>query len=274
MTLLQAIFLGILQGLTEFLPISSSGHLVITQHYFEGFHQPGVLFDVLLHAGTLSAVLIYYRKDIVDILRSFTTKLDVRGCRQDDDCDNYHVQRRLALLIIVGTIPTALIGYLFRDYVRVLFTSVTFTATMLIVTGILLAVADRIKEPKRKVKSLTFRDSVIIGFVQGLSITPGISRSGSTIATGLLRKIDGEGAAKFSFLLSIPAILGAVVLEIPDVSRIKACEISAYLLGPLSAMLTGILAIKFLIRVLRQERLRYFAYYCWLVGLVVIVLNV
>ena len=250
MTLLQAIVLGILQGLTEFLPISSSGHLVITQHYFEGFHQPGVLFDVLLHAGTLAAVLIYYRKDIVDILRSLTTKLDWRTGGQNDSRDDYHVQRRLALLIVVGTVPTALLGYLFRDYVEMLFASVTFTATMLILTGVLLAVADRIKEPKRKVKSLTFKDSVIIGFVQGLSITPGISRSGSTIATGLFRKIDGEEAAKFSFLLSIPAILGAVALEIPDVSRIQACEIPAYLLGPLSAMLVGILAIKFLIRIL------------------------
>ena len=120
---------------------------------------------------------------------------------------------------------------------------------------------------------MTFRDSIVIGFVQGLSITPGISRSGSTIATGLFRKINGEEAAKFSFLLSIPAILGAVVLELPELSHVEINEIPAYLLGTLSALLSGLLAIRFLIRVLRQGRLRYFAFYCWVVGSGVIILN-
>ncbi|MEW6616237.1 MAG: undecaprenyl-diphosphatase UppP [Thermodesulfobacteriota bacterium] len=270
MTVLQAIALGILQGLTEFLPVSSSGHLVIAQHYLKGFNQPGVLFDVLLHMGTLFAVLMYYWRDIIGILRSFITKVDAPGSRKNVDCNSYDSQRKLGLLIIVGTIPTAILGFFFKDYVVILFSSVKLTACMLIVTGILLAIADRVKERKRKVSSLTFKDSVFIGFVQGLSITPGISRSGSTIATGLFRKIDGKDAAKFSFLLSIPAVLGAIVLEIPQASHIQAGEIPAYLLGTLSAMLTGILAIKFLIRTLKQEKLRYFAYYCWLLGSVVI----
>lgn len=271
MTVFQAIVLGIIQGLTEFLPISSSGHLVIAQHYLKGFNQPGLLFDVLLHMGTLFAVLIYYWRDIIGILRSFTTRLGTLGGRKNGDFDTFKPQRRLGLLIIVGTIPTAVLGFFFKDYVVILFSSVKLTASMLIVTGILLAIADHVKERKRKVSSLTFKDSILIGFVQGISITPGISRSGSTIATGLFRKIDDEDAAKFSFLLSIPAILGAIVLEIPHFSHVQAGEIPAYLLGTLSAMLTGILAIKFLIRMLKQERLRYFAYYCWLLGSAVIV---
>lgn len=271
MTVFQAIVLGILQGLTEFLPVSSSAHLVIAQHYLKGFNQPGLLFDVLLHMGTLFAVLMYYWRDIIDILRAFTTKSDISVNCKNGNCDSYKPQRKLGLLIIVGTIPTALLGFFFKDYVVILFSSVKLTASMLIITGILLAIADRVKERNRELSSLTFKDSVLIGFVQGLSITPGISRSGSTIATGLFRKIDGKDAAKFSFLLSIPAILGAIVLELPHFSHVQAGEIPAYLLGILSAMLTGILAIKFLIRMLKQERLRYFAYYCWLLGSVVIV---
>ncbi len=245
--------------------------MVIAQRYLKGFNQPGLLFDVLLHMGTLFAVLMYYWRDIIGILRAFTTKLDIPVSCKNGSGESYKSQRRLGLLIIVGTIPTAVLGFFFKDYVVILFSSVKLTASMLIVTGILLAIADRIKEKKRKVSSLTVKDSILIGFVQGLSITPGISRSGSTIATGLFLKIDGEEAAKFSFLLSIPAILGAMILEIPRFSHVQAGEIPAYLLGTLSAMLTGIITIKFLIRMLKQERLRYFAYYCWLLGSVAIV---
>ncbi len=273
MTILQAIILGILQGLTEFLPISSSGHLVIAQHYLKGFEQPGVLFDVLLHLGTLCAVLFYYRRDITGILGAFGIKFGLQAYCKNVNGNAQKSQRRLAALIVTGTLPTAVVGVLFKDHIEGLFASVVFTASMLIVTGSLLVIADGIKEQKRTVNSLTFKDSILIGFVQGLSITPGISRSGSTIATGLFRRIDGEEAARFSFLLSIPAILGAVMLQIPEFSHIKASAIPAYLLGTLSAMLTGILAIRMLIGVLRQGRLRYFAYYCWLVGSVVIILN-
>jgi undecaprenyl-diphosphatase len=273
MTVPHAIILGILQGLTEFLPVSSSGHLVIAQHYLTGFNQPGILFDVMFHMGTLFAVLIYYKKDIFLILKSIFDGFHVRRGYKDKDCDIYRSQRRFALLIVVGTLPTIAVGFLFRDHVGILFDSVKFTASMLIVTGILLAFADRIKVKKRDVKALTLKDSLLIGFVQGLSITPGISRSGSTIATGLFRGIDGEEAARFSFLLSIPAILGATALEIPEILHIKAGDILACTIGTFTAMITGILAIRFFIRILKQQKLRYFAYYCWGLGSMVILLN-
>ena len=225
MTVFQAVILGILQGATEFLPISSSGHLVFAQHYLKGFHQPGILLDVLLHLGTLFAVVIYYWKDIAKILRAVLIQLDVFGWWDMGARDTYQTQRRLVLLIAVGTIPTALIGFLFKDSIEMLFSSVSFTASMLIVTGIILAAADRIKGVTRKIDSFQLKDSFIIGFVQGVAILPGISRSGSTIATGLFRKIDGEEAARFSFLLSIPAIIGAVILEVPSSFHIQADEV-------------------------------------------------
>ena len=273
MTVPHAIILGILQGLTEFLPVSSSGHLVIAQHYLEGFHQPGILFDVMFHMGTLFAVLIYYKKDILVIVKSIFVGFHFHGGDKDKDCDMYRTHRRLAFLIVMGTLPTIAVGFLFKDHIGILFASVKLTATMLIVTGILLAFADRIKENKRDVNALTIKDSLLIGFVQGLAIMPGISRSGSTIATGLFRRIDGEEAAKYSFLLSIPAILGATALEIPKISYIQADDILACIVGTFTAMITGILAIRFLISILRRQKLRYFAYYCWCLGSMVILLN-
>ncbi|MDY6853346.1 MAG: undecaprenyl-diphosphatase UppP [Thermodesulfobacteriota bacterium] len=273
MTVPQALILGILQGLTEFLPVSSSGHLVVAQHYIEGFHQPGILFDVMFHMGTLFAVLIYYKRDILVILKSLFIGFHFKGKYNDRDSNIYKSQRRLAVLILAGTLPTFMIGFLFKDHIGILFTSVKFTASMLIVTGILLAFADRIKGKKRDANVLTLKDSLLIGLVQGLSITPGISRSGSTITAGLFMGIDGKEAARFSFLLSIPAILGATALEIPAILHIKADDILACTIGTLSAMITGIFAIRFLIRILKQEKLRYFAYYCWCLGSMVILLN-
>ena len=272
-TAFHAILLGILQGVTEFLPISSSGHLVIVQHYLKEFQQPGILFDVLLHVGTLAAVFIYYWRDIVGILKALIIPLNALEYEKQKDFDRHKSQRRLALLIFVGTIPTVVIGLLLRDVIEVLFSSVKLTALMLFVTGVLLALAARVKKTERKISSVRLKDSVLIGFVQGLAIVPGISRSGATIATGLFRNIDGEEAARFSFLLSIPAILGAAILEIPGTFQIQAHEIVPYILGILSAMLTGVLAIKFLIRILRQKRLIYFAYYCWLLGSVALMTN-
>ena len=251
MSLFDAILLGIIQGLTEFLPVSSSGHLVIAQHLIKDFRQPGVLFDVMLHFGTLGAVIVYFWRDINGILKSVI--------------NNRGEKRNLFWLIIAGTIPTGIIAILFKDTFESLFKSATAASSMLLVTGVLLFISDRVKNPFRK--DMNLWDAILIGIVQGIAIIPGISRSGSTISTGIFRKIDGETAGRFSFLLSMPAILGAVVLEAKNFSEVDRAEILPYIIGTMVAALFGFLTIGFLMRIIRRRNLSYFAYYCWAVGL-------
>lgn len=251
MSVFDAILLGIIQGLTEFLPVSSSGHLVIAQHMIKDFKQPGVLFDVMLHFGTLGAVIVYFWRDIIGILKSVI--------------NNRGEERNLFWLIIAGTIPTGIIAILFKDTFEELFKSASAAASMLIITGVLLFISDCIKNPFRKAMNLW--DAIIIGVVQGIAIIPGISRSGSTISAGIFRKVDGETAGRFSFLLSIPAILGAVVLEAKNFSEVDRAEILPYIIGTIVAAIFGFLTIGLLMRIIRRRRLSYFAYYCWAVGL-------
>ena len=249
----ETLLLGVLQGLTEFLPVSSSGHLVLAQSLLPGFSQPGVLFDVLLHGGTLLAVLVYFRKDIVSILSSF---------RPDGEA----TQRRLLVLICVGTVPTGLIGLLFKDPLEGLFHAPKAAAGMLLVTGILLWLSETLAKPRDSIEQIGGVRAVSMGFVQGLAIIPGISRSGSTIAAGTLMGIRGEDAARFSFLLSIPAILGAVVLQVSDLEAIDPALALPYGIGIIAAFLSGLWAIRFLMGAIRRGRFRWFALYCWALG--------
>lgn len=258
MSEIEALLLGILQGLTEFLPVSSSGHLVIAQHYMPHFKQPGVLFDALLHLGTTMAVIIYFWKDIKTLLSAF-----IPG-RQGNNPVRIH--RKIVGLIGVGTVLTGLIGVTFEDYFIRLFSSVTAASFMLLVTGCLLLAVSFIRESKRCEADLNIMDAIYIGVAQGVAIIPGISRSGATISTGIFRGIDGVVAAKFSFLLSVPAILGAVFIEWRHISLIESNEITPYVLGTLSAFVTGLLAIRFLLGIIKKNRFHIFAYYCFLVG--------
>ncbi len=259
MTTTQAIFLGVVQGVTEFLPISSSGHLVIAQHFIKDFHQPGVLFDVLLHLGTLMAVFIYFRKEIGRLLGSLFFQRE----------ENYY--RKLLLLLFLGNVPTGLIGISFRDSLERSFSSIFIVSLMLIVTGILLTLASFVRANYRQERDLNILDAFLIGTFQGLAIIPGISRSGSTIAAGLFRKLETETVVRFSFLLSVPAILGAVVLQTKGINQINPNEIWAYIWGTLVAMISGILSLHILIRLLRQMRLRLFSYYCFALGFFMVV---
>jgi undecaprenyl-diphosphatase len=253
MTITDAVTLGLVQGLTEFLPISSSGHLVIGQHLLH-FKGPNIAFDIVLHLGTLLAVLVYFRQDLGKILYSFSAQ----GDRQ---------WRQVALLVLLGTVPTGLIGFFFKDPLEALFSSVRLVALMLCVTGFLLFLADRVARTDRPLAGLGWKDALLIGLVQGLAIIPGISRSGSTISTGLYLKIEGEAAARFSFLLSIPAILGAVVLEGKDIlGGISNGSGEAFFMGFITSALSGWLAIKILMEVVKRKRLTFFSIYCWLVA--------
>ncbi|MDY0292041.1 MAG: undecaprenyl-diphosphate phosphatase [Desulfuromonadaceae bacterium] len=262
MTMLQSIFLGLLQGLTEFLPVSSSGHLAIAQHFIADFEQPGILFDVILHFGTLIAVMLYFSNDIKNLCFAPWNK-SAQGKQY----------RKLLLLIIFGSIPTAIIGLTFKDTFTAMFHNIYAVASMLLITGTLLFTAQRWRHGKRPMESITFTDAFITGVAQSLAIAPGISRSGSTIAALLFRGIDGASAARFSFLLSLPAIAGATLLSVGDMQSLPTDQIPVYLAGGAMAFISGLAAIHMLLRILARKRLSIFALYCWAVACAVFVLS-
>jgi len=255
MDILHATLLGLIQGLTEFLPVSSSGHLAIAQHFLPGFEQPGLLFDVLLHFATTMAVIIYFRSDIKRLLTCFFRK------------DAYAIDDRHTFwMIIIGSVPTAIIGLTGKDFFAGLFENLLVIGCMLLLTAMLLIVAEKSRKDGRSLAQLRVNDALLVGFVQGMAIIPGISRSGSTIATLLLRGVDGEAAARFSFLLALPAICGAMLLSLKDLQHVATNEIPAYGLGAAMAFASGLFAIRWLMDVVRRKRLAGFAVYCLLVG--------
>jgi undecaprenyl-diphosphatase len=256
MTFLDSILLGILQGATEFLPVSSSGHLALAQNLLDDFVQPGLLFDILLHVGTMVAVIGYFWKDLAGLLTS--------PWRRDAAS---RVQRRMLALIVLGSVPTALIGLSFKDLFEGLFHQPLIVCLMLLITGGLLIIAERFSSACRTQEQMTWKDALIVGTVQGLAIIPGISRSGSTIATLLLRGVDGETAARFSFLLALPAIFGAALLSVKDMHQVAMEMVPIYLAGTGAALITGLICIHFLMGVIRRRRLSWFAYYCWAAGI-------
>ena len=252
MPLFVAIVLGLIQGLTEFLPVSSSGHLVVAQHYLPGFLEAPLPFDVILHLGTLASLVIYFFRDIRDIVVSFFRFSDPGAA------DN----RRLGWLIVVGTIPAAVIGLCCKDWIETLFTNVRIVPYMFIVTAGLLFIGERLGRPKRQIRSMTMTDAVIIGLMQAVAIVPGISRSGSTIATGLTAGLEKDAAARFSFLLSIPAVLGAFILSLGDVTQISL----SFIIGAVIACLAGLAAIWLTFRFVVTKRLWVFSLYLIVVG--------
>jgi len=255
MNFLDAILLGALQGATEFLPVSSSGHLVLAQHLLGGFKQPGVLFDVLLHVGTMIAVVIYFWRDLTGLISSLWRKDELAA-----------TQRHVVVLLIVGSVPTAIIGLLFKDFFVGLFERPDVVCIMLLVTGSLLWLAERLRNLTGARKEMNYADAVLVGIVQGCAIIPGVSRSGSTIASLLLRGIDGETAARFSFLLALPAVFGAAFLSVQDIETVASSSLPAYFAGTFAALVVGLLCIHLLMGVIKRRRLHWFALYCWLVG--------
>lgn len=275
MTTLQAIILGIIQGLTEFLPVSSSGHLVLFQHLF-GLKEAELLFNVCVHLGTLVAVVIVFRREIIKILSALSQMVSFGG-QKEKRLQKVHSdpELKMAVLIIIGSIPTAVLGLLFAGIADRLFSSALITGLMLMVTGWLLWLTRKTKAPMASANSghLTSGKAFIIGIVQGLAIIPGISRSGSTISIGLLLGIDRETAARYSFLLSIPAILGAGLLSLKGGMSQANPFIWRSLLGAVTAALVGYGALKSLLHMVKKGRLYLFAPYCWLVGILAIILS-
>jgi undecaprenyl-diphosphatase len=271
MNYLKAVLLGLLQGLTEFLPVSSSGHLVLAQKLL-GIEIPGVTFEVFLHVGTLISVIWVFRERIANIIKSFLLLFKKEEWARFADNDD----RRFGLFLIAASIPTAIIAFLLNDFIEKAFGSTLFVGIALLITGGLLWVADVLPGGNKDISKTTALDAILIGVFQGVAIFPGISRSGATISGALFRKLDKRTAAEFSFLLSIPAILGGALVEVIKISRDAAgvaMDWLFYLVGIVTAAAAGIFAIRFFIKLLLRDRLRTFAVYCWLVGVFVIIIT-
>jgi undecaprenyl-diphosphatase len=273
MNMENAILLGIIQGLTEFLPVSSSAHLVIAQSFLKGFHQTGILFDIVLHMGTLVAVIFFLRKEIYALLKALLPASFYSIPPSYTHRAAVSTERKTIRDIIIATLVTGIIGFSFKEEVEKLFASPAVAAFMLVITGVLLFLAGRVKNTRRGENGITAADSIIIGIAQGVAIIPGISRSGATIALGIFRGLAHETAARFSFLLSIPAVMGALVLEARHISVIPYPDIKFYAAGFAMAAIVGFLSLKLLFLMLKNRRLEIFAYYCWAVGFSVLLLN-
>ncbi|HEX3011555.1 MAG TPA: undecaprenyl-diphosphate phosphatase [Syntrophomonadaceae bacterium] len=254
MTIIQAILLGIVQGLTEFLPVSSSGHLVIFQHLL-GIKEAPLTFDIFVHWGTLVAVFIAFWKDIAAILKKPFSKL--------------------TYLIIVGCIPAGLAGIFLQSYFEKAFESLLVVGLGLIFTGFLLKQSEKVSRQRLGFvdeQQASYWDVIKVGLMQAVAIVPGISRSGSTIAGGLMTGFERSFAARFSFLLSIPVILGAGLVQLKDLAGngIKAGNLMPYIVGPITAAIFGLIAIKIVMKLVNQGRLSIFSYYCYIVGIIAV----
>lgn len=274
LTYVTSSLLGFIQGIAEFLPISSSGHLSLMQNLL-GVLQGAdgdILFDVLLHLGTLIAVFIVYWRDVVDLVRDFFVILIRLFSRTGDRQSKVSPDVRMVLLLIVATLPLVLIVPI-KDYVTGLYGNTLFIGVALLVTGILLFLSDRMRKGRKNARSATITDALIVGLGQSLAVVPGLSRSGTTISIGMMRGFDRKFAVRFSFLLSIPAVLGANVLEIGDAVKagINPTMIPMYLLGMAIAAVSGIFAIKLVNLLAQKGKFGNFAYYCWAVGLIAII---
>ena len=266
------LFLGVVQGLTEFLPVSSSGHLVLLQK-LTGITEPALLFDICVHVGTLmSVMLIFYP----DILAMITAIYQIPGkLRQEESWQSLKTdpQLRTAFYIIVGTVPTGLMGIFFRKQADLLFGSISLVGVMLILTGLFLLLSRIVKPGNRSIMDMSIWDAIFLGVIQGFAIIPGISRSGATITAALLIKMERPVAGRFSFLLSIPSILGALILELKEPVGTPVFSYPMILMASFIAFAVGYIALRILLRVVDKGRLYYFSPYCLGVGTLALILS-
>ena len=268
MDIIQAIIIGIVQGLTEFLPVSSSAHLIFIQKILGV--EASLAFDVLLHLGTLIAVLWFFRWDIIKMLKSWWLSIGdiLQGrFRQGFRDDPY---KRLAWYVILATIPVGIVGVLFEDSIDALFAGALYVpAFFLFVTGTILYLSQRMASGNVNLRNISAKESLWMGLGQACAILPGLSRSGTTIAAGLTIGLEKEFAAKFSFILSIPAIFGAFVFQLKDIGSAMDTNFLPVFLGFLASIIAGYLAIKWMLDLIQNKSLDIFAYYCWLMGIIV-----
>ena len=249
---IQAFILGLIQGITEFLPISSTGHLYLGRHLF-GLDEAGLFLDTMLHFGTLIAIIVFYKDEILSIIRRPFSKL--------------------TLLLIVGTIPAVVFGLLFQDFFDAISKSGITIGWEFLITGVMMWYGESIKKGFKKMDQITVPDAFIIGCFQATAIFPAISRSGSTIFASLIRKLDRETAAYFSFLLSTPAVAGAVTLQCKDLFETNSHQVTLLplLIATLSSAFFGYLAIRWMIQFVKKKSLKIFAIYVWALGILILI---
>ncbi len=286
MDLLQSIIMGIVQGVAEFLPISSSGHLAIMKHILKINTNTGLLFDVLLHLGTLIAIMIAFWKDIQELivegfklLGDFFLNLGklIKYCFTRKQVEFKNIvstpYRRFVMLIIVSSIPTGIIGFTFNDAIEQMGETLLIPGLCLILTGVLLLIADNAANGKKTERTATYKDAGIVGLAQGFATLPGLSRSGTTITACLLMGFDKSFAVKYSFIMSIPAVLGAALKQAMDftMDSVTQNELLNYLIGTIVAGLVGYICIKTMLVIVRGKKFKFFAYYCFLIGLTAVI---
>ena len=283
----KAILMGIVQGITEFLPVSSSGHLALLKGIFDLDTDTGVLFDVMLHVATLVAVCVVFRKDVVKIFleligfikdvfhnaavyfKKITGALEVPEYR--------HIlsspYRKFVVLLIVSTIPTGILGILLKDIVEYASNSLLVTGICFFGTGLVLLLSDFLPEGIKRQKETNYGDAMSIGIAQGIATLPGLSRSGVTITAGMLCGLERKFAVKYSFIMSIPAILGAMILELFDIGNehITGSEVGCCFVGMIFAAVIGFFALQLLIKFVQSKFFKYFAYYCFGIGVIAII---
>ena len=283
MSLLQAIFMGIIQGLTEFLPVSSSGHLALFKILFNVNTDTGLLYDVLLHVGTLAAICVVYYKDLakmivegVCLIRDAFVNVGIffkNLSREDKQAYRRVVNssyRKFVMLVIVSTIPTGIIGVFGKDAVELASEILIVPGICLIITAILLFIVDRLPQGEKLPRQVTYTNAFAIGIAQGIATLPGLSRSGTTITACLLSGFNRKFAVKYSFIMSIPAILGSLVLELKDFGgmHVTGTEICYYIIGRVVAAVVGYICIKTMLVIVRKKKFTIFSIYCLVVGII------
>jgi len=274
--IIQAIILGIVQGLAEFLPVASAGQVILVTHIL-GVTFPSqsdaLAFNTLLHLGTLTAIVGFFYKDLIKIIKAFVASLlDLfqkkfkKGLKED-------VYKRLAWLMFMSTIPAALIGALFNKQFEILFGSVVAVGIFLIINGFILYSTDYAKKGEDRIKQLSFRNAFIIGVFESLALFPGISRSGTSITAGLFLGLERECAARYAFLIALPVIAAAVLFEIKNIGALSQNSPVAMVAAYLAVVIFGYLSIGLLIRLIKSTSLKIFAYYCWIVGALTLILS-
>lgn len=286
MTIVQAIILGVIQGLTEFLPVSSSGHLAIMKNILRVDLETGALYDVLLHVATLVAICIVMRKDIVklilefiSIVRDVFTNFLIFIDRITHKDDQYYIKimssayRRFVVLIIVSSIPTAIIGFLLNDIIETVENELLVPGICLIATAVIILISDFLADGTKKPKDATVYDAFAIGTAQGIATLPGLSRSGTTITACILCGFDRKFAVKYSFIMSMPAIFGALILKLSKISSetVTGGDIAVYIVGMVIAAVVGYFALIFTTRLVQKKSFKYFAFYCFGIGVVSII---
>jgi len=263
---MSLILLGLIQGLTEFFPISSSGHLVIAK-YFLNLYLPGAAFEAFVHFGTVLAVIALFRKEIKELVMSFFNSIyklsqgeNLSSILKNDSFSKF------AWYLIISSIPAAIIGYAFSSYLEILFDKTIITSLMLIITGVLIWFGNKnYTGGNKNISEITFKDAIYIGIAQAIAIIPGISRSGLTVLAGLYRNLNREFAAKYSFILSVPIILGATIFKIGELSSLNI-NISTLILSGLVAMISSYGAMKIFIGLLKNRKIYFFSYYLWILS--------